>query len=93
MSLTKSTGWLAIQDGGATDLPIDAAHLVSARLRWRGKDRRIWDSKTNSADGHDVSFPSVPSGWTRRRLARFNITVMTGEWAAAGEITVSLWRS
>lgn len=90
MSLTKSTGWLAVTNGDTTHLPIDVAHLVSARLRWRGKDRRIWDSKTNSADGHSVSFPSVPSGWTRGGgSARFNITVMTGEWAAAGTITVS----
>lgn len=90
MSLTKSTGWLAIQSGGTTDLPIDAAHLVSARLRWRGKDRRIWDSRSNTVSGHSASFPSAPSGWTRGGgSARFNITVMTGEWAAAGTITVS----
>lgn len=90
MALTKTTGWFAIQSGGTTNLPIDAAHLVSARLRWRGKDRRIWDSRSNTVSGHSASFPSVPSGWTRGGgSARFDITVMTGEWAAAGTITVS----
>lgn len=90
MALTHSTGWLAIQSGGTTDLTIDAAHLVSARLRWRGKDRRIWDSRSNTVSGLSASFPSVPSGWTSGGgSARFDITVMTGEWAAAGTITIS----
>jgi hypothetical protein len=89
MSLTKSTGWLAVQDGGTTNLPIDVAHIVSARLRWRGKDKRLTDSRGNSG-GASASFPGVPEGWTRSGgEATHSATVQTGAAYDSGTVGVS----
>lgn len=89
MSLIKSTGWMLAQNGGITNLRVSASHIVSARLRWRGKDKRLSRAITASEPTNIVDFPDTPAGWIKEGgYASYAVTVKAFSASDHGSVSV-----